>query len=242
MTDTQSTWHAPPWAAAGGAVAAQRRGLWVGGGSSGASSSSSGRSGTLLTGLVAELRAVPPHWSALTAGEMGHGDLMSQAEDVADQVSSPPRETSTLSRPHTGLGLRQTADIFRFSRIPSTNLFLMELWTRHILYINQYSVIVNSAYGLWIQTAPCSGKELWSYVNFSSRLGCVVWWRQTVGVTWKSVVQENFGWNTESGSWVILVVSRSEECLLLMSHQPSVICCQLRLTADQQGNFKITDF
>lgn len=28
---------------------------------------------------------------------MGHGDLMSQAEDVADQVSSSPRETLSLS-------------------------------------------------------------------------------------------------------------------------------------------------
>lgn len=47
---------------------------------------------------------------------MGHGDLMSQAEDVADQVSSSPRETHTLSRPRAGLGLGQTAVV----RISST--------------------------------------------------------------------------------------------------------------------------
>lgn len=31
---------------------------------------------------------------------MGHGDLVSQAEDVADQVSSCPRQMRVLSRPH----------------------------------------------------------------------------------------------------------------------------------------------
>ena len=30
--------------------------------------------------------------------EMGHNDLMGQAEDVADQVSTAPLETATLPR------------------------------------------------------------------------------------------------------------------------------------------------
>lgn len=42
------------------------------------------------------------------------------------------------------------------------SFLFMELCTRLILYINQYSLIVNSAYGLLIQTAPCSGKESFS--------------------------------------------------------------------------------
>lgn len=44
---------------------------------------------------------------------MGHGDLMSQAEDVADQVSSSTRETRTQSRPHRRLGPGQAAESFR---------------------------------------------------------------------------------------------------------------------------------
>lgn len=44
---------------------------------------------------------------------MGHGDLMSQAEDVADQVSCSTRETRTQSRPHTRLGPGQAAESFR---------------------------------------------------------------------------------------------------------------------------------
>lgn len=43
---------------------------------------------------------------------MGHGDLMSQAEDVADQVSLSPRDTHTLNRPQTGLRRRSISATF----------------------------------------------------------------------------------------------------------------------------------
>lgn len=53
------------------------------------------RSGTVVSGREAELKY-------LHRGEMTHGDLMIQAEDVADQVSSSARGTRTQNRPEGG--------------------------------------------------------------------------------------------------------------------------------------------
>lgn len=67
-----------------GALLPLRAEDWTGGGSSSVGTGA---------GREAELKY-------LHRGEMTHGDLMSQAEDVADQVSSSARGTRTQNRPH----------------------------------------------------------------------------------------------------------------------------------------------
>lgn len=110
------------------------------------------RSGTLVSGREAELKY-------LHSGKMAHGDVMSQAEDVADQVSSSPRGTRTPSRPNTGLRPGQKAEIFRCFRI----LFKTLKVERSAVVLDyRCCVAVNSADRLFVQTALCSGKVRWS--------------------------------------------------------------------------------
>lgn len=161
---TRSTWHVLPVAAAGGASRppAPRRGLWVGGGCSGASVTAD-RNGTLHTGLSAELGAVSPHWGAWTAeGEMAHGDLMSQAEDVADQVSSSARGTRTLRRPQTGWHSGRHTDVRMSSAFTFT---VVQFFTRYMFLVNQCFLQLNSADRSLTQTTLCShkGKLFWTF-------------------------------------------------------------------------------
>lgn len=107
---------------------------------------------------------------------MGHGDLMSRAEDVADQVSSCPR-----FRP------RQMAEILRCLGSSGRSGFVKLSWrvediTHHdCLQLNRSIIDPNST--LFMSTSTS--------VNFEAQPQTVqlVWRRQVLGVTLKSVVR-----------------------------------------------------
>lgn len=102
-------------------------------------------------------------FSALKCLNSGGRDGTPRPDEPGGGCSGPgERETHTLSRPETGLGLGQTAVVrmsFATSEFLKKSDVFMELVTRYLLHVNQCCLPVNSAYRLFTQTALCSSKD-----------------------------------------------------------------------------------